>query len=213
MILPRLRGGRINPRYRLGATWLPPTQVCTTQRCRTQAQCGHANWPLLHCTQKNGSAPWHCEARKQRCPSAACAGAPAPTSVLNAATAANNVAVFRKVLITTAPLMPTECGASPVTKKVGVGCAAPSPRYALRPPVRARAGLDHAAVADAGPMRADILAIFASHANLRQRAFALFGPFATLRGLRRSAGKRAHRDDGGKQCRGSRQGFHGVLPK
>jgi hypothetical protein len=30
--------------------------------------------------------------------------------------------------------------------------------------------------------------------------------------LRRNAGKRAHRDDGGKQCCSSRQGFHGVLP-
>jgi hypothetical protein len=53
--------------------------------------------------QKNGSGPWHCEARKQRCPSAACAGAPAPTSVLKAATAANNVTVLRKVSIMIAP--------------------------------------------------------------------------------------------------------------
>jgi hypothetical protein len=191
---------------------LPPTQVCTTQRCRTQAQCGQANSPLLHRMQKNGSAPWHCEARKQRWPSAACAGATAPASVLNATTAANNVTVLRKVLIMIAPSTPTACGTSPAVFKSRRELRSASPRYALRALVLARTGLDHAAVADAGPVRADILAIFASHANLRQRAFALFGRAATLGSLRRNAGERAHRNDGGKQRCSSRQGFHGVLP-
>jgi hypothetical protein len=86
----------------------------------------------------------------------------------------------------------------------------------LLPLVVARADLDHAAVAHAGPMRADVPAIATSLANLRQWSVALVGDAASLaRGLCRGgeAGQRIQCDDGDKQCRSSRQSLnHDCLP-
>jgi hypothetical protein len=72
---------------------------------------------------------------------------------------------------------------------------------------------DHAAVVHAGPMRTAVAAIAASLAQLWQCAVALVGGTAPIGRLRRSAGKRAHRDDGGKQSRASCQSLdHDFLP-
>jgi hypothetical protein len=86
----------------------------------------------------------------------------------------------------------------------------------LLPLVMARADLDYAAVAHAGPMRAGFMAIAASLANLRQWSMALVGDAASLaRGLCRSAeaSQCIQRDDGDKQRRSSHQGLdHDCLP-
>jgi hypothetical protein len=76
---------------------------------------------------------------------------------------------------------------------------------AFRSMVRAFAVSDHAPVVHAGPMRTAVLTIAAVLAQLRQWPVALVSGTAPIGCLRRGAGKRAHRDDGGKQSRASRQ--------
>jgi hypothetical protein len=78
------------------------------------------------------------------------------------------------------------------------------------------AGLHHATVTHAGPMRACVMAVAALHAKQRQRSLALCGPDATrthLR-LRRCAGadKRAQGDDGSKQRRSPLQPLDHDFP-